>query len=263
MNLHARIGEENRAERDPRPGVVLPRAGLPKAALLAGAVFLALATFLLLAGRTSDTSYGPQGEDRQVTIASPAPLQLPAFQPNRQLPDRYLAAPYGAPLAPAGSAPQSDMYRERPSQPGNRALDAPPPSPQTDWPSLPTPAEMLPPADLATAQPARRAPAIAYDRGGTTVWFEGSAGVQREIQGRADSASISRPLAAGDPSSTIPTGTIISAVLETPIDTAQSGLARAVISKAVRSYDGTRVLIPRGSKLLGTVDGSGAARVMV
>ncbi len=54
-----------------------------------------------------------------------------------------------------------------------------------------------------------------------------------------------------NPASTIATGTLIPAVLETPIDTSKPGLVRAIVSKDVRGVDGRRVLIPRGSKLIG------------
>jgi type IV secretory pathway VirB10-like protein len=40
-------------------------------------------------------------------------------------------------------------------------------------------------------------------------------------------------------------------VLETAIDSDLPGSARAVVSRDVRGFDGTRVLIPRGSKLVG------------
>ena len=46
-------------------------------------------------------------------------------------------------------------------------------------------------------------------------------------------------------------GTVIPAVLETAIDSDLPGSVRAVVSRDVRGFDGTRVLIPRGSKLVG------------
>jgi type IV secretion system protein VirB10 len=50
---------------------------------------------------------------------------------------------------------------------------------------------------------------------------------------------------------TVPQGYLIPAVLETGFDSTQPGFARAVVSRDVRSFDGTNVLIPRGSKLIG------------
>lgn len=50
---------------------------------------------------------------------------------------------------------------------------------------------------------------------------------------------------------TIPQGTVIAAVLETAINSDLPGSVRGVVSRDVRSFDGSRVLIPRGSKLVG------------
>ncbi len=50
---------------------------------------------------------------------------------------------------------------------------------------------------------------------------------------------------------TAPQGTIIPAVLETAINSDLPGFVRAVVSRDVRGFDGTMVLIPRGSKLMG------------
>jgi type IV secretion system protein VirB10 len=49
----------------------------------------------------------------------------------------------------------------------------------------------------------------------------------------------------------MPVGTLIPAVLETPIDTSRPGLVRAVVSRDARGFDGSRVLVPRGSRLIG------------
>jgi type IV secretion system protein VirB10 len=54
-----------------------------------------------------------------------------------------------------------------------------------------------------------------------------------------------------DPSTTVAQGTLIPAVLETAINTDVPGFVRAVVSKDVRSFDGKRVLVPRGSRLVG------------
>ncbi|HEY5072265.1 MAG TPA: type IV secretion system protein VirB10 [Caulobacteraceae bacterium] len=54
-----------------------------------------------------------------------------------------------------------------------------------------------------------------------------------------------------DPSRLAPQGTVIPAILETAIDSDLPGFTRAVVSRDVRGFDGTRVLIPRGTKLVG------------
>ncbi len=54
-----------------------------------------------------------------------------------------------------------------------------------------------------------------------------------------------------NPKTTITQGTLIPAILETAIDTDVPGYVRAVVSADVRSYDGSRVLVPRSSRLIG------------
>jgi type IV secretory pathway VirB10-like protein len=49
----------------------------------------------------------------------------------------------------------------------------------------------------------------------------------------------------------VPQGTMIPAVLETAINSDLPGSVRAVVSQDVRGFDGSQVLIPRGSKLIG------------
>jgi type IV secretion system protein VirB10 len=44
---------------------------------------------------------------------------------------------------------------------------------------------------------------------------------------------------------------LIPAVLETALNSNRPGLARAIVSRDVRGFDGSRILIPRGSRLIG------------
>ncbi|CAN7219756.1 hypothetical protein LJR225_000822 [Phenylobacterium sp. LjRoot225] len=55
----------------------------------------------------------------------------------------------------------------------------------------------------------------------------------------------------GDPSATVVQGSLIPAVLETALNSDLPGYARAIVSRDVRSFDGTKVAIPRGSRLIG------------
>ncbi|WP_240782214.1 TrbI/VirB10 family protein [Qipengyuania sediminis] len=59
-----------------------------------------------------------------------------------------------------------------------------------------------------------------------------------------------------NPSLTVPLGTIIPAVLETALDSTRAGSVRALVQRDVRSFDGSRVLIPRGSRLYGSYEGA-------
>lgn len=66
----------------------------------------------------------------------------------------------------------------------------------------------------------------------------------------ADGNSV-RSTKIADPANTVIQGTLIPAVLETAIDTDVPGYVRAVVSQDVRSFDGSQVLIPRSSRLIG------------
>lgn len=54
-----------------------------------------------------------------------------------------------------------------------------------------------------------------------------------------------------NPTTTVPQGAVIQAVLETALDSNRPGFARAIVSRDVRGFDGSRILIPRGSRLIG------------
>ncbi|UAL09187.1 TrbI/VirB10 family protein [Caulobacter segnis] len=55
----------------------------------------------------------------------------------------------------------------------------------------------------------------------------------------------------GDPARTVVQGTMIPAVLETALNSDLPGYARAIVSRDVRGFDGSGVVIPRGSRLIG------------
>jgi type IV secretion system protein VirB10 len=59
-----------------------------------------------------------------------------------------------------------------------------------------------------------------------------------------------------NPSLTIPQGTVIPAVLETALDSTRGGGVRALVQRDVSGFDGSRVLIPRGSRLYGEYEAS-------
>jgi len=64
----------------------------------------------------------------------------------------------------------------------------------------------------------------------------------------------------------IPQGTMIPAVLETAMNSDLPGFVRAVVSRDVRGFDGSSVLVPRGSRLVGQYRSGlsqGASRIFV
>ena len=67
----------------------------------------------------------------------------------------------------------------------------------------------------------------------------------------SSSADVAHATRLQDLSRTAPQGTVVPAILETAINSDLPGFVRAVVSRDVRGFDGTTVLIPRGSKLMG------------
>ncbi len=64
----------------------------------------------------------------------------------------------------------------------------------------------------------------------------------------------------------VPQGAVIGAVMETALNSDLPGFARAIISREVRSFDGSAILIPPGSRVIGQYKSGiaqGASRVFV
>lgn len=152
-------------------------------------------------------------------IAAPPPLSLPpGYQENRAAQDR-------SPLAPQQVA-APDRAEPPAPQVVTRIIEREVPAPQ--------PAE---PDPLSRPQPA-----IVFDKA-----------VQPLAPSPLEAGSSERVLASrlDNPSLTVPKGTVIAAVLETALDSTRAGGARAIVSRDVMGFDGTHVLIPRGSRLYG------------
>ncbi|NYT40680.1 TrbI/VirB10 family protein [Sphingomonas sp. R-74633] len=140
------------------------------------------------------------------------------------------------------------------------ALPSPVPSPVL--PSLPAvrpqPPVYSPPA-YQTPPPAQEQPAPARAAGEPALVIDSTSG----NSGRrppADGEPAAKPGVSGtrtgvgvlaNRATTVPQGTLIPAVLETALDSTSPGLARALVSRDIRGFDGSRVLIPRGSRLIG------------
>lgn len=88
------------------------------------------------------------------------------------------------------------------------------------------------------------APAFVYQAPGAKP-AAGAGGSDKAGDGRISAARFTNP------STTVPQGAVIQAVLETALDSNRPGFARAVVTRDVFSFDGSRVLIQRGSKLFG------------
>ena len=149
-------------------------------------------------------------------ITSPPPLSLPPWWSDPALddqrpPPRLVRRPPPAPVAAAAPSIRTIT----------RIVERPEPvaAPQARAPASP---DFIEPAEFESPEP----PEIGVDE-------------------RVTAARLSNP------SLTVPQGAIIVAVLETALDSSRPGSVRAIVSRDVHSFDGSRVLIPRGSRLYG------------
>ena len=209
-----------------RPAVARPAPRWLLPAGIAGVLLLGVATFAAI----YQPATGPAGTDA-LPVSTRAPTRsadLPAA-PVLPAPAAVVAAPLPV------FAPPAPVVFVQPAPPP----PAPPPR-QTSGPAL-----VL---DLSAApQPDAAAAAAAGDPAGPKL-SSNEAFLDRVTRQRPDTVGTDR-LSSTD--QVIPQGTIITGVLETAINSDLPGLVRAVVSRDVRGFDGTRVLIPRGSRLIG------------
>ncbi len=111
-------------------------------------------------------------------------------------------------------------------------------------------------AELEELQARIASPIIAF--GGTGSGNNETAAQQRRLDGDTDfvrngaePAEVTQAQLIVNPSNTVVQGTMIQAVLETAIDSSLAGQVRAMVSEDVHAYDGSRILIPRGARLIG------------
>jgi type IV secretion system protein VirB10 len=236
---------EEGAEAGVRPVVALPRSGPSSLLIAIGIVGAAIILFVILDSRRraqlEPTTRVARSDTAGLAAAPPPPLYIPPAP----APTPVLVAPVETPAKP---------------QPQPRTL-APAPMPQPVIQYIPqpqpTPAVTLPPqpprqsngptlvfdntaASPPSGGPASGAPAGSGDSGGLSAAFGGNQAVSRV-----------RSSLFANRGTTVAQGTLIPAVLETAFDSRRPGFARAVVSRDVRGFDGTKVLIPRGSRLMG------------
>jgi type IV secretion system protein VirB10 len=234
--LQALFGASDPRDTGVRPTVRLPRKGLPPAALAAIAIVFGVLLFAILNERRTtqnEPSVNVHPDSGAAVWAQPPPLYVPPQPGPIAVPKTVLEQrPSAQPLA----APAPVLTRRTvPVQP----IYVPQPLPQMA-PSLPAPQPRV-----------SGGAALVID----TTGSPGGSGVQSTATGpfapSGGTVSRMRASALANRSTTIAQGTLIQAVLETGFDSTQPGFARAVVSRDVRSFDGTSVLIPRGSKLVG------------
>jgi len=218
------------ASRTAYPVVAQRKGRSDGLALAAGVGFVTLLGAATLWGLNASRT----GEPARV---QPAPAPTVAETPLPMV----AAVPQVAPMAPA-EAPQA-VPAPAPVMANAPAL-APAANPYAS-PTLIHDAYALPaPAVAAVAAQAAAGEQRAEAPGGS------SAG---DFAGRIGGVGGGPATAANnfDPKTTITQGTMIPAVLETAINTDVPGYVRALVSQDVRSFDGSRILVPRSSRLIG------------
>ncbi|MFT3816325.1 MAG: TrbI/VirB10 family protein [Rubrivivax sp.] len=158
------------------------------------------------------------------------------------------SAPEPVPVLPAPRAAVPPSPPAATAEPDLRSARANAPALIVDMPSsvaapVPAPAASAAAGEAPAPRPAERAP-----RGSQQPLTAEESFADRIGNGGVDTASASR---LADPANTVVQGSLIAAVLETALDSDLPGYARAMVSHDVRSFDGSRVLVPRGSRLIG------------
>ena len=240
--LEALFGTGERREVGVRPIVRLPRRGLSRWVIAAVASLGALLLVWILESTRADGP--PTSVSKDAAIAGSNVTQVPPL---------YIPPVSPPPSQPLILVPQPASPSTRPPQPAWRPRELPAlHSPPTYYPGRPM-SDAMP----EWQQPQRSAagPAIVIDTSAPSVQGSGSQAGAEPISstsavtdhwgGRVRSSGLANR------STTVPQGMLIPAVLETAFDSNQPGLARAIVSRDVRGFDGKRVLIPRGSRLVG------------
>jgi type IV secretion system protein VirB10 len=214
------------------PVVGRPRTGPSGLVIGVGAVAAGLLLFAVLDARRREPSAPAvrmRAADRLQTPAAPPPLYVPPAVP----------APVVVPVVPVPAA----VPRTPPP--------SPPPPPQIIYVPQPVPVPTPPPEPPMPPPRVATGPALVIDSGAPAAAAGAAAADSATAIATGIAGGRARAGAFANRATTVPQGTLIPAVLETALDSTRPGLARAIVSRDVRGFDGARVLIPRGSRLIG------------
>lgn len=239
------------------PTVRRPRSGLPNWALFGLAILLGIGMFSVLASQRQSAERNDIFEpSANSLIASPPPLSVSAPRPRPPEPSRVSAqsafVPSAAPIAssavpvrpPIAAAPERSYTV--PAYPVPQPFSEPQPAAATSQPII---------HSIAPA------PALVLDRGVSRLdrLAAGWRHQQQAGRGRGEEAAIEdsagieilRPEPPLSGPTILAVGTVIPAILQTPVDTSRGGPVTAIVAQDVKGQDGSRVLVPKGAKLLG------------
>ncbi len=224
------------AHGDIRPTVAVRQSDLSVWLFGGGMVIAALLLFIALEVRRKG-DVAPVVQQRRAEIRTTA-----------SLPELYVPEPEPAYAAPYRARPQA-AYPQRPAIPSYRPVvvnrvpatkSAPVRNVLRTAPATAVPA----PAPQPMSPSVNDNPAYALPRSPLPPPAGINGARDRQAQ-RVESERFANP------STTIPQGALINAVLETALDSTRGGQARALVSRDVRGFDGSQVLLPRGSRLIG------------
>ncbi len=198
---------------------------------------------ILEGGRRSNAEpQVPSPTDYAIASAPRVELAIPeaaGFYPKRWLRTNGQSLPRALPVEAAPKLPLVRLTRTL------SRTDVAPSSSQAIAPSYALP----PVAQPTTPDPGRAAQVIVHDTA--------QAGTASAASPATSAAQATKAFAVrgGNRTHLVAQGTLISAVLETAIDSTQSGEVRAMISTNVHNALGSQVLIPRGSRIFGEYKG--------
>ncbi len=164
----------------------------------------------------------------------PPPPPVPHQQAPEQRPS--VLPPIQPELNPPVETPPQSLLVQPSVQP------LPPPAPPVDNNATRAPALII---DNSTTSSGAPAAAASGPAGSVTL------NANDQFAARVSGDVTQKAQKIGDPSKVVPQGAVIPAVLETAINSDLPGYTRAIVSRDIRSFDGTAVLIPRGSRLVG------------
>ncbi|AKM07672.1 TrbI/VirB10 family protein [Pelagerythrobacter marensis] len=217
------------ASRNAFPAVTQRKGKSDSLGLVAGVAIVALLGAATFIGMDSTRMAEPEGVGGQ----QPAPAPV---QPTSPQPAEDAAAP-----APTAPAPQPDPA-PAPVLAANPGASAAPMGNPYASPTVVFDSSALPSAAAGPAAPVA-------GEGASGATSNSASDFASRIGGVGGAPAQAKAMV--NPRTTVTQGTLIPAVLETAIDTNVPGFVRAVVSQDVRSFDGTRVLVPRSSRLIG------------
>ena len=228
---------------EPRLQVEVPRQGLTVWMWLPAALVLTVGMFLLLESRREARLGKTFDQGRSsLILESPPPLAIPS-PPERRL--ELVHAPVGGPPT---QADRTFTPRVFPTQylPPVQTTYRPVQRPADDVYAPPRYNISGPPASSGITSSATGGAMVVDLTTGKSATINGTG-----ESGLADDDDAVRATLIRNRSALVQQGVVIPAVLETPLDSDRPGMARAIVSQDIRGFDGTRVLIPRGSRLIG------------